>query len=90
MKPGQTIAYTAGGKSVPATITAVTGAGPSGYKTLDLDVGGTTRQNVVHEADAIEGSAFWNLEGTEEELRAQEGAGNPWPEADGREEETHG
>lgn len=72
--------YTAGGTSAPATITAVTGAGPSGFKTLNLDAEGRGAQtDVLHQSDAAPGAACWHFDGTAEEL-AEQPADNPWPE----------
>jgi hypothetical protein len=63
MKIGNRVTYEdAKGKQHAATITEVSGTGPSGYKTLDLVFDGGTAENVPHAGDSEEGEAFWLLE----------------------------
>ena len=54
------------GKSHAATITEVSGTGPSGYKTLDLAFNdgatGGNAVNVPHSVDHEKGEGFWLLE----------------------------
>lgn len=57
MKPGASVEYVRSGRPKPATVVAVPGSGPSGYKTLDLDVAGKRIDNVPHENDA--GAHYW-------------------------------
>ena len=49
------------GVSGDATCTAVTGAGPSGYKIIDLDAGGFPAAGVKHQRDAAPGDPCWHL-----------------------------
>lgn len=57
MKPGTSVEYVRSGRAKPATVVAVPGSGPSGYKTLDLDVAGKRIEGVPHEQDA--GAHYW-------------------------------
>lgn len=64
MRAGQRVRYLTGtGQVTGAVVTAVTGAGPSGWKALDLDVGGVVRCAVPHLRDRIVGEGCWLADG---------------------------
>lgn len=60
MRAGQQVRYVRGGTVHDATVSAVTGSGPSGYKTLDLRLPDSTAKDVPHATDAEDG--YWSLE----------------------------
>lgn len=63
MKIDDTVIYhDARGGSHPATVTRVEGAGPSGYKLLDVTYPGGTATDVPHMKD-WDGEDFWALPG---------------------------
>ena len=67
MKINQRVTFVdAKGKSHAATITEVSGTGPSGYKTLNLAFNdgatGGNATNVPHQGDQQKGEGFWLLE----------------------------
>lgn len=77
MKAGSTVNYyDEAGERHPATITEVTGAGPSLYKTLNLEfrTGGETyvTEDTPHENDAAPGDAFWLEKGVARKPLADE------------------
>lgn len=51
MKAGQRVTYVERGRTYDAEIVGVPGSGPSGWKTLDLQVGQSVREAVPHERD---------------------------------------
>lgn len=51
---------TGNGERAAATVTAVTGAGASGWKTLTLHLSdGASVSDVAHHGDAAEGEGYW-------------------------------
>jgi hypothetical protein len=62
MKPGvAVVALDGSGTTTRAVVTAVVGAGPSGYKRLDLTVGSDEWADVPHSNDAAVGEDCWLL-----------------------------
>lgn len=51
MRAGKTVTYVDKKGAADALVVAVVGSGGSGYKTLDLSVGGVTKTAVPHERD---------------------------------------
>jgi len=60
MRAGDRVVYAKGRTEVDAVVVAVTGSGPSGYKTLDLEVGGKSVKAVPHELDNA-GKGCWKI-----------------------------
>ena len=58
MRTGKRVWYVSRGAAREATVSAVVGSGPSGYKTLDLTCEDKTHKAVAHENDAT-GKTFW-------------------------------
>jgi hypothetical protein len=99
MKPGKTVVHVRRGRERAALVVGVPGSGPSGWKTLDLDVAGEVLKDVPHETDAGRGG-FWRehaapADATEAEVppsvvpeptgagRATAGAGSQGEDEDG-------
>lgn len=61
MRAGQEVVYVARGKAKAAVVRSLAGNGPSGFKLLNLAVGGDVVERVPHEGDA-DGGAFWAFE----------------------------
>ena len=59
MKAGKLVTFVKGRSRSDAVIEAVTGSGPSGYKTLTLNVGGKTYKDVPHAGDDA-GAGYWD------------------------------
>lgn len=66
MRAGMQVWYWRGGASPvePATVTAVGGSGPLGYKLLDLRIGAKTLTGVQHITETA-GGAGWRLDAPE-------------------------
>jgi hypothetical protein len=67
MRIGKQVTYYLKGTQAPATVTAVSGTGASGKKTLNLSFDGGTATAAPHGDDRVEGEGFWLLESEKDE-----------------------
>ncbi len=62
MRVGDQVAYVnSRGGAVAARVQALVGSGPSGFKTLDLEVDGVLCEAVPHENDRRQHAGYWTL-----------------------------
>jgi hypothetical protein len=62
MRRGDSVTYTDHcGQEHPAVVAAVVGAGPSGYKRLDVTIEDGDEVDVPHAGDAGEGEGSWSF-----------------------------
>jgi hypothetical protein len=62
MRRGDSVTYTDHcGQEHPAVVAAVVGAGPSGYKRLDVTTDGGDEPDVPHAGDAVAGEGSWSF-----------------------------
>jgi hypothetical protein len=62
MRRGDSVTYTDHcGQEHPAVVAAVVGAGPSGYKRLDVTTDGGDEADVPHAGDAVAGEGRWSF-----------------------------
>ena len=78
MRVGDTAVYiSVNGVRTVAEITRLTGSGPSGYKTLNLQLpGGTQLNDVPHAKDRLTGSSYWLCMGEETQPSPLEARGH--------------